>query len=168
MSLCCFEFSVGGRAFVIGLSQISSFFSFNRESKTHLCASDKAGFLATRNMTCTIVGLALSYEKLLLSSWKQFVLIPVYQQILRIPIGTNCDPFIADLILYCFEMDFMSKLHKFKWYDLIDMIKDISRYLDDTLTIDNPEWRNIFLSYTQKNFGWTNQILQAKKHLPLI
>ena len=25
----------------------------------------------------------------------------VYQQIVGIPIGTNCDPFIADLFLYC-------------------------------------------------------------------
>ena len=33
---------------------------FNRESKTYLCTSDKAGFLATRNMTHINVGLARS------------------------------------------------------------------------------------------------------------
>ena len=43
---------------------------FNRESKTYLCTSDKAGFLATRNMTRINIGLARGYMKLLLSSWK--------------------------------------------------------------------------------------------------
>ena len=42
---------------------------FNRV-KSYLCTSLKAGFLATRNMTRTDVGLARSYVKLLLSSWK--------------------------------------------------------------------------------------------------
>ena len=46
---------------------------FNRESKTYLCTSDKAGFLATRNMTHINVGLARSYVKLLLSSWKTYM-----------------------------------------------------------------------------------------------
>ena len=46
---------------------------FNRESKFYLCTSLKAGFLATRNMTRIDVGLARSYVKLLLSSWKTYI-----------------------------------------------------------------------------------------------
>ena len=34
----------------------------------------------------------------------------------------------------------MSNLHKSKHYDLIDMFNDTSRYLDDIVTIDNPEF----------------------------
>ena len=30
----------------------------------------------------------------------------VYQQIVGIPMGTNCAPFIADSFLYCYERDF--------------------------------------------------------------
>ena len=63
----------------------------------------------------------------------------VYQQIVGIPMGTNCAPLIADLFLYCYERDFMSDLHKSKRHDLIDMFNDTSRYLDDIFTIDNPE-----------------------------
>ena len=55
----------------------------------------------------------------------------VYQQILGIPMGTNCAPLIADLFLFCYERDFMSNLHKSKQYDLTDMFKDTSPYLDD-------------------------------------
>ena len=36
----------------------------------------------------------------------------VYQQIVGIPMGTNCAPLIADLFLYCNERDFMSDLQK--------------------------------------------------------
>ena len=46
---------------------------FNRESKTYLCTSYKAGILETRSMTRVNVGLALSYVKLLLSSWKTYM-----------------------------------------------------------------------------------------------
>ena len=64
----------------------------------------------------------------------------VYQQIVGIPMGTNCAPLIADLFLYCYERDFMSDLQKSKRHDLIDMFNDSSRYLDDIITIDNPEF----------------------------
>ena len=43
------------------------------ESQKLFCTSDKAGFSPTRHMTCIHVGLALSYVKLLLSSWKIYM-----------------------------------------------------------------------------------------------
>ena len=64
----------------------------------------------------------------------------VYQQIVEISIRTNCAPLVADLFLFCYERDFMSNLHKSKRHDLIDMLNDTSRYLDDIFTIDNPEF----------------------------
>ena len=64
----------------------------------------------------------------------------VYQQIEGIPIGTNCASLIADLFLYYYERDFMCDLQKFKRFDIIDMLNDTSRYLDDIFTIDNPEF----------------------------
>ena len=70
-------------------------------------------FSPTRNMTRMHVGLALSYVKLLFSSWKIYMcnLMAWYtQQIVGIPMGTNCAPLIADAFLYCYERDFMSNL----------------------------------------------------------
>ena len=64
----------------------------------------------------------------------------VYQEIVGIPMGTNCAPLIADLFLYCYERDFMSDLQKSKCFDLINMFNDTSRYLDDIFTINNPEF----------------------------
>ena len=61
----------------------------------------------------------------------------VNQQIVGIPMGTNCAKLIADLFLFCYERDFMSNLHKSKQYDLIYMFNDTSRYLNDIFTIDS-------------------------------
>ena len=92
----------------------------------------------------------------------------VYQQIVGIPMGTNCAPLIADLFLFCYERDFMSNLHKSKWYDLIDMFNDTSRYLDDMFTIDNPEFEkhipDIYPTELQLNKANTSD----KKRISLI
>ena len=80
----------------------------------------------------------------------------VYQQIMGIPIGTNCAQLIANKFLYCYERDFMSNLQKSKRFDLIDKFNDTSRYLDDIFTIDNPVFdfrqRNIFLGFKYQSF----------------
>ena len=57
-----------------------------------------------------------------------------------IHMDANCAPLIAVLFLYCYERDFMSNLHKSKQYELIDMFNYPSRYLDDILNVDNPEF----------------------------
>ena len=114
---------------------------FNRESKTYLCTSDKGGFFSNKKYdsyscwTCTELCEAFTF--LMENIHVQFDGM-VYQQIVGIPMGTNCAPLIADLFLYCYERDFMSNLQKSKWFDLIDKFNDTSRYLDDIFTIDNP------------------------------
>ena len=114
---------------------------FDRESKTYLCTSAKAGFFSNKKYdsyacwTCTELCEAFTF--LMENIYVQFDGM-VYQQIVGIPMGTNCAPFIADLFLYCYERDFMSNLQKSKRFDLIDKFNDTSRYLDEIFTIDNP------------------------------
>ena len=112
-------------------------------------------------MTRINIGFALSYVKLLLSSWKTYYVQfdgmvyqqIVYQHIVGIRMGTNCAPLIADLFLYCYERDFMPDLHKSKRFDLIDMFNDTSQYLDDILPSITLNVRNIFLIYNHLNFS---------------
>ena len=56
----------------------------------------------------------------------------------------------------------MSNLHKAKQYDLIDMLNDTSRYLDDIFTIDNPEFEkhipDIYPTELQLNKAITSDI----------
>ena len=53
-------------------------------------------------------------------------LMALYQQIVEIPMGTNCTQLIADLVLICYKRDFMSNLQTSKRFDLIDKFKDTS------------------------------------------
>ena len=61
----------------------------------------------------------------------------LYRQVVRIPMGTNCAPLVADLFLFCYEMDFMMSLSDDKQVDIVDASNTTSRYLDDTLNINN-------------------------------
>ena len=116
---------------------------FNRESKTYLCTLVKAGVFSNKKYNSykcwSCAELCEAFSFLMENIYVQFDGM-VYQQIVGIPMDTNCAPLIADLFSYCYERDLMSDLQKSKRFDLIDMFNDTSRYLDDIFTIDNPEF----------------------------
>ena len=62
----------------------------------------------------------------------------LYRQIVGIPMGTNCNPLVEDLFLYCNERDFMHSLNHDNQADVIEAFNSTSRFLDDLLNIDNP------------------------------
>ena len=51
--------------------------------------------------------------------------------------GTNCDPLVADLFMFCYERDFMMSLSDDKQADNIDAFNTTIRYLDTILNINN-------------------------------
>ena len=67
----------------------------------------------------------------------------LYSQIVGIPIGINCAPLIADLVLFCYERNFMTSLCDVKQAEIIEAFKSNSRYLDNLLNIDNPYFGGI-------------------------
>ena len=56
----------------------------------------------------------------------------------RIPMGTNCAPPVADLFLFCYERDFMLSLSDNNQTDIIEALNYTSRYLHNLLNIDTP------------------------------
>ena len=83
----------------------------------------------------------------------------VYRQVIGIPMGTNCAPFVADLFLYCYERDFMLSLKSdtVTQSDIIEAFKNSSRYLDDIFNTDNPFFVLCSLLYTQKSCVYIKQ-----------
>ena len=61
----------------------------------------------------------------------------LYRQIVGIPMGINCAPLVADLLLFCYERDFMTSLSDVKQDEIIETFKSTSRYLEDLLNIDS-------------------------------
>ena len=108
-----------------------------------LAISDKAGFLSNKKhdsykcWTCAEFCEDFTFirENIYVQSEGM-----VYQQKVGITMGTNCAPLIANLFLFCYERDFMSNLHKYKQYGLMDMFNNTSRCLDDIFIIDDSEF----------------------------
>ena len=46
----------------------------------------------------------------------------LYRQIVCIPMGTNCAPLVADLVLFCYERDFMLSLSDNNQTDIIEAL----------------------------------------------
>ena len=67
----------------------------------------------------------------------------LYTQVVGILMGTNCAPLVADLFLFCYERDFMMSLSDEKQTNIVDAFNTTSRYLDDTLNIDNVYFDNM-------------------------
>ena len=67
----------------------------------------------------------------------------LYRQVVGNPMGTYCAPLIADLLLFCYEKDFMMSRSDDKQAHVIDAFNTTSRYLDDILNINNVYFDNM-------------------------
>jgi hypothetical protein len=61
----------------------------------------------------------------------------LFQQVVGIPMGTNCAPLLADLFLYSYELEFLQKLVKDKKIHEARAFYFTYRYIDDVLSINN-------------------------------
>ena len=64
--------------------------------------------------------------------------IEAFNQIVGIPMGTNCAPLVTDLFLFCYERDSMSSLSEDNQAAFLKAFNSTSRYLDDLFNIYNP------------------------------
>ena len=61
----------------------------------------------------------------------------LFQQVVGIPMGTNCAPLLADLFLYSYESEFLQQLVKDKKIHEAKAFNFTYRYIDDVLSINN-------------------------------
>ena len=66
----------------------------------------------------------------------------VFQQIVGIPMGTNCAPLLADIFLYSYEAEFIQSLLSNGRKKLASQFNFTYRYIDDVLSINNPDFEN--------------------------
>ena len=66
----------------------------------------------------------------------------VFQQTVGIPMGTNRAPLLADIFLYSYEADFIQSLLSTGKKHLASRFNLTYRYIDDVLSINNPEFEN--------------------------
>ena len=66
----------------------------------------------------------------------------VFQQIVGIPMGTNCVPILVDIFLYSYEAEFIQSLLSTGRKQLASRFNFKYRYIDNVLSINNPEFEN--------------------------
>ena len=131
---------------------------YKKEGKLYLACNDKKAFFTSTDhyrgyhlWSCQNVCDALSF--LLDNIYIRFGT-KLYRQVVGITMGTNCAPLVADLFLFCYERDFMKYLSSDNQADVIKAFNSTSRYLDDPLNIDNPNFE-----------GMVNQIYPSELQL---
>ena len=60
----------------------------------------------------------------------------------KVFVGTNCAPLLADIFLYSFEAEFIQSLLSTGRKQLASRFNFTYRYIDDVLSISNPEFEN--------------------------
>jgi hypothetical protein len=68
----------------------------------------------------------------------------VFQQIVGIPMATNCAPLLADLFLYSYEADFIQGLLTKNEKKLARSFSFTFRYIDDVLSLNNSRFGDVF------------------------
>ena len=63
----------------------------------------------------------------------------LFRQIIGIPMGTDCAPFLANLFLYSYECDWLLKKFEQKDLKLLNKFNYCFRYIDDLLCINNDQ-----------------------------
>ena len=68
----------------------------------------------------------------------------VFQQMLGIPMGTDCAPLLADIFLYSYEAEFIQPLLDISTGRklLVSWFNFTYQYIDNVLSINNPEFEN--------------------------
>ena len=61
----------------------------------------------------------------------------VFKQVIGIPMGTDCAPFLANLFLYAYEFEFLNDTLKQKDFGTLYKFNKCHRYIDDLLAINN-------------------------------
>ena len=69
----------------------------------------------------------------------------LFQQVVGIPMGTNCAPLVDDLFLYSYESEFLQKLIKDKKIHEARAFNFTYRYIDDVLSINNSRFAEFLL-----------------------
>ena len=65
------------------------------------------------------------------------------QQVVVIPMGTNCAPLLADLFIYSYESEFLQKLVQDKKIHETRTFNFTYRYIDDVLSINNSRFAEV-------------------------
>ena len=113
--------------------------TFHREGSHYLASKGRTFFTSEKHRNYTIRSCQKVCEALTFLLDNIYIRFgtKLFRQIVGIPMGTNCEPLVADLFLFCYESDFMMSLSEEKQSEVIEAFSLTSRDLDDLLYFDS-------------------------------
>ena len=88
----------------------------------------------------------------------------VFQQIIGIPMGTNCAPLLTDIFLYPYEAEFIQSLLSTGKKKIASQFNFTYRYIDDVLSINKPDFDNYLGQMYICRWAW-DQRHDGEQHL---
>jgi hypothetical protein len=67
----------------------------------------------------------------------------LWQQVVGIPMGTNCAGFIANLYCFTYELDFIKRVVSGGKWGLARQLQNCTRYIDDLFNLDIPDFDSL-------------------------
>ena len=83
----------------------------------------------------------------------------LFRQVIRIPMGTNCAPLLADLFLYSYENEFLDNMIRSGHRRLARSFNLCYRYIDDLIVFNNKK----FLDYLKEIYPSQPTVEKANK-----
>ena len=68
----------------------------------------------------------------------------LFKQVIGIPMGTDCAPYLANLFLFAYEFEFLNDTLKQKDFSTLYKFNKCHRYIDDLLAVNNDGILNDF------------------------
>ena len=68
----------------------------------------------------------------------------LFKQVIGIPMGTDCAPYLANLFLFAYEFEFLNDTLKQKDFSTLHKFNKCHRYIDDLLAVNNDGILNDF------------------------
>jgi hypothetical protein len=89
----------------------------------------------------------------------------LFKQVIGIPMGTDCAPFLANLYLYSYEYQWLVKKYENKEFDILRKFNYCFRYIDDLLCINNDQFMDsVMKEIYPKELSLTSDNAVLKAH----
>ena len=89
----------------------------------------------------------------------------LFRQVIGIPMGTDCAPFLANLYLYSYEYQWLIKKYENKEFDILRKFNYCFRYIDDLLCINNDQFMDsVMKEIYPKELSLTSDNAVLKAH----
>jgi hypothetical protein len=118
-------------------------FSHRNDGSTFVVLSYNSTYLSNKiqkGKTCYSEEQVISMLEFLIDNIFVSIGGALFQQVVGIPMGTNCAPLLANLFLYSYESKFLQNLVRDKKIHEARAFNFTYRYIDDVLSINNPRF----------------------------